>query len=209
MATRKRAPNQLSRERERDLISTARDLFFEEGLGRATMDRIAARARMSKTTIYRRYPNKEALFEAVITEEAAVIATELKTNVLDVERPVESLRDIALALHKIGVNKRHMEMRRLMVAEGGRYPELVFAARSKLFGAAAERLIPFLETLIKENKMRRLDPFHAVTLFGMVFSGGLRPMLNAMPDSEEEQMREFNASLDLFLRGWGLLPTHD
>jgi AcrR family transcriptional regulator len=49
-------------------LASAADLYLQEGYPGASMDAIAARARVSKRTLYCRYGDKAALFEAVLYE---------------------------------------------------------------------------------------------------------------------------------------------
>jgi AcrR family transcriptional regulator len=46
---------------EAAILDATRDLLAAEGYGAFTVDRLAARARVSKSTIYRRWPSKEHL----------------------------------------------------------------------------------------------------------------------------------------------------
>lgn len=48
------------------LVAVGRAVFLESGYGRATMDEVATRARVSKKTLYRFFANKLDLFAAVI-----------------------------------------------------------------------------------------------------------------------------------------------
>jgi AcrR family transcriptional regulator len=54
-----------ARNREK-VLRAARDVFAEAGYG-APLDEIAARAGVGPGTVYRHFPTKEALFEAVVT----------------------------------------------------------------------------------------------------------------------------------------------
>src|SRR3984885_7956812 len=54
-----------ARNREK-VLRAARDVFAESGYG-APLDEIAARAGVGPGTVYRHFPAKEALFEAVVT----------------------------------------------------------------------------------------------------------------------------------------------
>ena len=51
------------------LLDAARDVFEEYGARRANVDDIARAAGISRSTLYRRFPNKEALLEAVVDRE--------------------------------------------------------------------------------------------------------------------------------------------
>lgn len=53
-----------------NLITVAGKMFEEEGFSAVSMNRIAATAGMGKDTLYSRFPNKEALFFAVIDRQA-------------------------------------------------------------------------------------------------------------------------------------------
>lgn len=52
--------------RERELLGTTIAVLEESGYDRLTVDEVAARARASKTTIYRRWPSKAALIIAAV-----------------------------------------------------------------------------------------------------------------------------------------------
>jgi len=59
------------RERERsrrriEILRAASDVFAEHGLEGASMDAIATRAELGKATLYYYFPNKQALFDAVL-----------------------------------------------------------------------------------------------------------------------------------------------
>lgn len=52
----------------RELLGIARDVFTSAGFRRATMDEIAARAGVSKQSLYAAYPSKDALYAAVVRD---------------------------------------------------------------------------------------------------------------------------------------------
>jgi AcrR family transcriptional regulator len=52
--------------REREILKVCADLLTEIGYERLTIDAVAARARASKATIYRRWPGKPALVTAAV-----------------------------------------------------------------------------------------------------------------------------------------------
>ncbi len=55
---------------ERTILDTARAVFEIYGVRRANIEDVAARAGVSRSTIYRRFPTKDDLFERVVRREA-------------------------------------------------------------------------------------------------------------------------------------------
>lgn len=62
---------------DRGILDTARTVFETYGVRRANIEDVAARAGVSRSTIYRRFPSKDDLFEAVVRREAKVFFTTL------------------------------------------------------------------------------------------------------------------------------------
>ena len=74
-------------ERNRQRILTAAgELFAERGLG-VTLDDIAHHAGVGVGTVYRRFPNKEVLIDALFEQRIEAIAT-IAAEALDDRRPV-------------------------------------------------------------------------------------------------------------------------
>jgi TetR/AcrR family transcriptional regulator len=65
-------------ELDRTILDTARTVFETYGVRRANIEDVAARAGVSRSTVYRRFPTKDDLFEKVVRREA-----ELFFNTLD------------------------------------------------------------------------------------------------------------------------------
>ena len=58
-------------------MDTARTVFETYGVRRANIEDVAARAGVSRSTIYRRFPSKDDLFEHVVLREAQLFFTTL------------------------------------------------------------------------------------------------------------------------------------
>jgi AcrR family transcriptional regulator len=59
------------------ILDAAREVFEEFGARRANVDDVARAAGISRSTLYRRFPNKESLLVAVIERETGVFLDEL------------------------------------------------------------------------------------------------------------------------------------
>ena len=62
---------------ERAILDTARTVFETYGVRRANIEDVAARAGVSRSTIYRRFPTKDVLFEHVVRREAEIFFSTL------------------------------------------------------------------------------------------------------------------------------------
>jgi TetR/AcrR family transcriptional regulator len=64
--------------RREDILQAARDVFFGNGISRATIDDVAARAEVSKGTIYLYFESKEAILAHLVLEGLDILSGQLK-----------------------------------------------------------------------------------------------------------------------------------
>jgi AcrR family transcriptional regulator len=108
----------------------ARRLFTERGYERTTMDAIAAAARVSKQTLYSYYPDKAALFIAVIRSASVERPANRQAPGPAILDPVTEPA-LASALTQLLVwivdgmlEPGYLALLRVVIAESGRFPEL-------------------------------------------------------------------------------------
>lgn len=75
--------------KDRAILAAAHALLFESGPRAVTMEAVASRAGVSKVTVYRRFPNRQSLLEAVVQQEAVDIHRAL----LETPQTVADLQD--------------------------------------------------------------------------------------------------------------------
>src|SRR5512144_2029152 len=89
-------------EKRRHILRGAREVFREQGFERASVDVIAARAGVSKATVYNHFADKKALFVAVVVEETdalrASLAACLERSGEDLERALQGMGEKILTL---------------------------------------------------------------------------------------------------------------
>ncbi|WP_372525705.1 TetR/AcrR family transcriptional regulator [Piscinibacter sp.] len=89
-------PRQRRKEaRPQELLDAALELFVEKGFAATRQDEIAARAGVSKGTLYLYYPSKEELLKAVIRER---LSTEIEAGMQQVRQHVGSNADLLRSL---------------------------------------------------------------------------------------------------------------
>lgn len=100
-------PMRADARRNRSLImAAAEEAFAEEGLG-VPVDEIARRAGVGTGTLYRHFPTKEALFEAVVLEHMERIAAEAERRAHS-DPPGQALFDFIRYLAVEGAAKRNL-----------------------------------------------------------------------------------------------------
>lgn len=93
--------------RNRDrVLSAARDVFAEAGFG-VPLDQIAARAGVGPGTVYRAFPTKEALFQAVVAARVADLVADAHRRAADPD-PGEAFFGFLARLGAEGATKRDL-----------------------------------------------------------------------------------------------------
>jgi AcrR family transcriptional regulator len=108
------------------ILKAAQEVFFANGYVGASMDQVAARAAVSKQTVYKHFSNKGALFREVITNvvrarDAGIAPDFFSTGEGSFE---DQLRDFARFFLKGVMQPDVLRLRRLVTGEAARFPEL-------------------------------------------------------------------------------------
>jgi AcrR family transcriptional regulator len=132
------------------ILDAAAVEFERHGFRRVALDDVARRARVSRTTIYRRFSNKDELVAAVIERENvalfADIANELKRAGPQSNYYVEAF---TLSILKF---RRHRVLDRMITDE----PALVLELGRRHHGAAVERMAEALRVIFPEGFAERI-----------------------------------------------------
>jgi TetR/AcrR family transcriptional regulator, mexJK operon transcriptional repressor len=105
------------------IIAAATDLFTHSGYGAVSMDAIAARAGVSKRTVYSHFPGKDVLFAAVMTRHCGVVAGDAWTMDPEIE-PRQMLIDRGRRFLRLITAPEAVALFRTVTAEAERFPEL-------------------------------------------------------------------------------------
>ena len=132
--------------RPAELTAAALALFVERGYAATRLEDVAARAGVSKGTLYLYFDNKEELFKAVIRE-GIVPVIEIGEALLDTFRddPERLLREIIFGWWKMIGSTPLGGIPKLMIAEAANFPEIaqfhfdeVIVRIRRLLGTALE-----------------------------------------------------------------------
>jgi TetR/AcrR family transcriptional repressor of mexJK operon len=109
------------------ILDAAAELFLRQGFERTSMDELAARADVSKQTVYAHFASKQALFSAMADSLTGAAAGAVQTGLGDWQGGTslaEHLTAYAVRQLEVPRSPRLMQLRRLAIAEAGRFPEL-------------------------------------------------------------------------------------
>ena len=162
-------------QRSRDaIVAAATTEFLDRGFDRTTMDEIALVAAVSKQTVYAHFASKEVLFLAVIRTATGTGTDKVQSGVdfdAAVIDPERTLLDFAERQLRVVSDPRLLKLRRLVVAEVPRFPELGRA----LHAAGPARAIDGLQRLFTRFRDGGLlaiaDPAGDAALFNWLLMG--------------------------------------
>jgi len=127
----------------------AAQLFLEKGYSGTSMDDIAAAARISKQTIYTHFPSKEQLFADLVlgnTERVEQFAQGMVRTFREADGLEAGLSQVARMYAGLVIRPEVLQLRRLVLGEAGRFPEL---ART-YYESVPERVYAVLASLFKD-----------------------------------------------------------
>lgn len=135
------------------ILDAARAAFALRGVAGASLDEIARELRVSKHTIYRRFPNKLALLEAVVERDIVWFRAELSAAAASAEDALEALRRTALRYVEIGVRQDHAALYLAVQTESSVAPTL----RDRLAAWSQTALAPLSEALTRAGDAGLLE----------------------------------------------------
>jgi AcrR family transcriptional regulator len=196
-----RPTREYAQRRQEDLLERALEMFAQTGFELTTIDAIAASLNMTKRTIYARYKDKAALFEAAMKR--AIARWFIPLEVLrgadtgDLETAL-----IAIARIRVGNNmsREGLRLQRIVTSEAFRFPE-VFRA----YEMATMTVIQFLVELFEKYRGDRgwgSDPELAATSFLAIVNSPARTTLLFNRTPKPAEVEAFiNKSVRLLLDG--------
>lgn len=136
----------------------------EQGLAGASMESIASRAEVSKRTLYKHFPSKEAVFEAVLSLLIERVAPLGKLH-FDKKRDfAEQLREIAGQEMQLICDPGFIRLSRVLMIECMRSQERSLSLMAQ-FGEKENGLFRWFSEAGNAGKLGKLDPRAAADTF--------------------------------------------
>lgn len=190
--------------RPQELLAAALDLFVERGYAATRLEDVAARAGVSKGTLYLYFTNKEELFKAVVRENVVPVLGEAEGIINGYEGSSANLfREIVLGWWERIGNTKLSGITKLMMAESNNFPEVTQFYHDEVISRGNAMIVRMLERGIERGEFRGIDVQQAMNIV-------CAPMLMLMmwkhsfsscrvePMSADDYLNSF---IDLFLHG--------
>jgi AcrR family transcriptional regulator len=192
--------------RPQELLDAALDLFVEKGFAATRSEEVAARAGVSKGTLYLYYPSKEELLKAVIRESLSI---EIAEGV-DIVRGFEgTMTDLLIHLmhewwRRIGQTKAS-GICKIIISEVRNFPEIAAFYNEEVIEPAEAMIAGVIERGIERGEFRALPVRDVVKvmmapmLFMMLHQHSLGAC--AATCGRIEPLKMIDVQIDLMLRG--------
>lgn len=148
-----------------EILDAALACFAEKGFAGTRMDDIAARAGISKGTIYLYFDGKEAVFKALARQSIGAQLENVLAHVKAAQGPsADLLRFVIATLGGFAGVSDRVVLVKVLLAEAGNFPELAEFWRREI----VDRGITLFEAIIRRGiargEFRNVAPSHAARL---------------------------------------------
>lgn len=180
------------------ILDAAHDQVMAVGVKRTTLTDIAARAGVSRMTVYRRYPDVRTVLQALMTREfgALIVRSVAESDDATTERE----RLVRTAVHSAELLAAHPLFLRLLDVD----PELLLPYVTERVGQfqqlVIDELASRLQAAMDEGSVRRAEPRRLASAMELAMRGYVLAAHSDAPDDERAHREDLAAMLDAFLR---------
>ena len=183
------------------IIGAAIEEFLATGYDATSMDRIAARADVSKRTVYNHFPSKELLFAAIL-HQLWDASQKGDAPAYRADEPLRAqLLDLLNRKLRLLTDESFLSLARVAIAAGIHSPERARDMVARL-GEREEDLTVWIRTAAADGRLKTDDPlFAALQLQALVKAFAFWPQvtMGQGPLGEREQRQVAEAAADMFL----------
>lgn len=175
MQTKSPAPTQRGRpadpRKDAQIIMAADKLFMQHGVQGTTMEHIARDADVSKLTLYRRYPDKNTLFTAVISEKCRQYVPDALFAANPDAAPEDMLTRLGCALLELITSEDAVSLNRVITTESVHNPQLT----AQFYASGPQRIktgtIELMTHFKNHRQLNITDPAEAAEMFSALIVG--------------------------------------
>jgi len=190
--------------RDARLIDIAAQMFMERGFEATTIDAVADAANIGKATLYARYRDKSALFDAVFQRQIdrfVIPLCDAATSPTTV-RVEDALVRVSRRLIGVALAPESIMVHRILISEANRFPELARIAHELGWQRSNVILAKMLRHFADDGQIAVADPELAAEYFVSLVVGRLvRLALLGIATDPAQIERRMHSAIAMFLDG--------
>lgn len=152
------------------MISVARQMFGAHGYGATSMAAVARAARVSKNTLYSRFPSKAALFRAIVDHQIEALDPAVKPLRSRDKSLEATLRAYAEETIRASLTSEILQLNRLITSEAARFPELAEVAAARMETGVGQ-VVALIADAAERDGVPCRDPRKAARMFLTITRG--------------------------------------
>ena len=190
--------------RPAEIVAAALDCFAERGFAGTRLDDVAARAGVTKGTVYLYFSNKEQLFKAMVRQSLLPHLERMTGDLTTApEDPVERLRRLPVFFAREVLNTRLAVIPKLIIAEAENFPEIARFYLEEVINRGRGFVTDAIRQGIERGIFRPVNPDQAVfSLIGPMLLAAIWQRSLGLYDSRPlDGAALIHDHFELFLRG--------
>jgi TetR/AcrR family transcriptional repressor of mexJK operon len=198
-----------SARKRQTVLEAARGLFLERGYLATSIDQIAARAAVSKPTVYRFFADKEALLEAIVLgtlDQAGEPFRAELASLASAEDLRSDLETMARSYITTVTQPSVLQLRRLVIGASHQLPDLAHTYYERAPARTLRALADVFQQLAERRLLRLDDPLLAASHFASLVVGRVLDkslFCGDRPFTRRELNAQAAAGVKAFLNAYG------
>jgi AcrR family transcriptional regulator len=194
--------------RPSEIVAAALACFAERGFAATRLDDIAARAGVTRGTLYLYFESKEELFKAVVRQSIGPVLSRIGSIVAESSAPAPALlRQVLLSIPQAMLETPVAALPKLVISEASNFPEIARFYLNEVIRPAKSLIADLLQRGIARGEFRAVDVESTVlcTIAPILFSALWRHSFEPHDETPLDVAALAGTHVDLLLHG--LTPT--
>jgi len=148
-----------------EILDAALAVFAQKGFAATRLDDIAAKAGITKGTIYLYFDSKQALFEALARQSVGAQIEQVTAQLANFPgTSAELLRFVLSTMGRFAMTSDRVVLPRLVLAEAANFPQLAEFWRREIIERGIGLMSGIIRRGIERGEFRKIEPAHAARL---------------------------------------------
>jgi AcrR family transcriptional regulator len=151
--------------RPAEILDAALAVFAQKGFAATKLDDVAAKAGITKGTIYLYFDSKQALFEALARQSVGAQIEQVTAQLANFSgTSAQLLRFVLSTMGHFAMTSDRVVLPRLVLAEAANFPQLAEFWRREIVERGIALMSGIIQRGIERGEFRQIEPQHAARL---------------------------------------------